>query len=872
VKFIRGRRRRDDELEEEIQSHMRMAEQDRIDRGEDPEQARFAVRREFGNVDMVTEVTREMWGWVLLERLGRDMRFGLQSLWKHPGFAITAILIISLGVGANTAVFSVVNELLIRPLPYADAARIVDLASMDRKTGENMLVSASDFKDWHDQSTAFAAMSLYSSSSAPTKAGSAAEYAETTWVSQEFFSVFQQHASRGRLFNDEDFINGNIAKVAIISESYWRNRCGADPHILGRTLRLSSTVLTVVGVLPGEFRFPNKTEIWIPLITRYYKMNHGAHNFQAVGRIKPGFSVETAQSEMSGIATRLERQYPLDNRGMDAKLTRLRDCLVANVRQSLLLLFSAVGTILLIAWVNLAGILLVRTTARTREMATRLALGASRRHLWSQLLAESAAIALPVAALSLFLAYFGRRALLALASKDISQLGSLSLDLPVLAFSAGLSMLTILLVSCVLAWHACRLNPNASLKQTSGRAMGSAGMRRLRALLVVGEIALSVVLLASAGLLIKSFYRLQSVDLGFHPQNILVMTASYPTSSADRREATRFFNRLHAEIESIPGVTAAGGIRSLPGNDAWSSGGYAVDHWPQLGSIAPEMLIKTAYAEVTPGTFHALGVPLIRGREFAESDTYDAPLVAIINQALARHSFSHQDPIGRTILCGMDDRTPQGMRIVGVVGDIHQFGAASPVLPMIYMPNLQHPLFTTKMNILARSTLDPAALAQAMRRKALKLSPDVPVKFTTLEAVQKEHMASARFSALLLGILAALALCLALVGIYGVMAYLVAQRSGEIGVRMALGASISTVFGMVLREGVRLTIFGLVLGLLGAAAATHLLGNLLFEVQPNDPSVYAGISLVLVLVTLAAVSVPAWRATRVDPVVALRLE
>lgn len=868
---LRRWRGRDSEIEDEIAAHLNMRKQDLVDRGESPERAGLHASAEFGNRALITEVTREVWGCAAIERFGRDLKFGLRSLAKHPGLTIAAVLIVALGVGANTAVFSVVNALLIKPLPYRDPDRIVDLSTVKKKTGENLLVSVPDFQDWHDQSTAFAAMSFYAGFSTPVKAGDIAEYAEAAAVAQEFFDVFRLSALQGRLFSAEDYLAADTARVAVIGESYWRTRCGSDPHVLGRTLRLSGTVLTVVGVLPDWFRFPGKTEIWLPLQLRH-KMGRGAHNFEAVGRVKPGLGIGAVQSQMSAIAARLERQYPSSNRDRTVKVTPLRDRLVAGVRPSLLVLCGAVGMILLIACVNLAGILLVRASTRTREMAIRMALGASRWRLVLQLLAESAALAVPVGVVSLLLAYVGRSALLALAPDEIGRMGTPPFDAGVLAFTAGLSMLTSLLFGCVPAWYACRLSVNESLKQSGGRAVVQTGTGRLRACLVTGEIALSVVLLAAAGLLIKSFARLQDVDLGFRPENVLVMTASYPASGpADAREATRFYSRLVAGVGSIPGVTATGGSRSLPSTRGWSFGGHWVDRHPPEGSALPEPP-ETLYTEVTPGTFRALGVPLIHGRDFAESDSYDAPLVAVVNQALVRYAFPNQDPIGRIIICGLDERAYRGMRIVGVVGDVRSLGPASPTLPAIYMPNTQHPGFATKMHILARSTVDPASLAQSMRQVAHGISPDVPVKFTTLEASLAENMAAARFRALLLGVFAALALCLAVVGIYGVMAYLVAQRSAEIGVRMALGAAPGSVFGLVLREGLRLTLAGLLLGLLGAVATTRLLANLLFEVKPGDPGIYAGLSLLLTAVALAAVSVPAWRAARVDPVVALRQE
>lgn len=862
-------RNRDSEIEEELQAHLALAIRDRLERGEPRAEAERNARREFGNRTLIAEVTRETWGWSLLDRLGRDFAIGVRGMRRRPGFVAAAVLMVALGIGANTAVFSVVNALLVKPLPYPDPDRIVDLSTVLKDTGESMLVSEPDFRDWHDQSTAFASMAFYSSFEAAVKAGAEAEYARAAAVTAEFFEVFAPRPAAGRLFGAEEY--QTVSNAAVIGESYWRNRFGGDARVLGRTIRLSDRTLTIVGVLPGGFRFPGRTDIWIPLhLTR--RMGRGAHNFEAVGRLKPGFSLEQAQAQMTAIAGRLSQQYPSSNRNCTVRITRLRDRLAGHLRPSLYVLCGAVGMVLLIACVNLAGLLLVRAAARGREMAVRIALGASRVHVALQLMMESLVLALPVAAVGLLLAHWGTKALLALAPAEVARLGEPGLDARVLAFALGLSVLTSLLFGAVPALHVRRVDLNEVLKQATSRSVGPGRAGRLRAGLVTGQIALSVMLLAGAGLLTKSFVRLQNTELGFRPESLLVMRISYPASNPESaRQATRFVSRLVAAVAALPGVTAAGAAHNLPGSESWSWGGHWADRRPPAGAARADAP-KTLYSEVAPGTFRALGIPLTRGREFADSDTHEAPSVAIINESLARHAFPDHDPLGRVIVCGLDERANRGMRIVGVVADVREYGPAREPLPAIYMPHTQHPGFSAGMQVVARSSADPSGIIQAMREKARELSPEVPIEFTTMEELLAENVAAPRFRTLLLSVFAVLALCLAVMGLYGVTAHLAAQRSGEIGLRMALGAGPVAVFRMLLREGLRLAAAGLALGLAGAAAAGRFLGSMLFDVKPNDPAVYAGLSVLVGIVTMAAISVPAWRATRVDPVVTLRRE
>jgi putative ABC transport system permease protein len=797
-----------------------------------------------------------------------DLKFALRSLLKNPGFTLLAVLVMALGIGANTAVFSVVNTVLLKPLAYQNPDRIVTLSSRWRKSGGHGQVSAPDYHDWQRQSSAFSAMAYYQNDLTAVTAGSSAEYGNIAMVTPEFFRIFGMQPVLGRSFTSQEQKPGG-APAVLISHSFWQSHFGGNAGALGQTVRMLDKTFSVVGVQPRGFHFPEKTDIWFPTSTFEETESRSAHNYRVVGRLKPDVSLEQAQAQMTSIGTRLERQYPASNKDKNVAVTRMRDEMVRNVHLTLYLLLGAVALVLLIACANVANLLLAKATTRTREIAIRAAVGASRSRIIRQLITESMLMALMAAAAGLILAVSGSAALVALAPADIPRLTETSIDGWVLAFTLGVSVIASLLFGLAPALHASRVDLNDALKQGGGRAVVGGGAGRMRGALVVAEIALSVVLLAGAGLLIKSFNALQNVALGFNPEHVLVMETSVPASDLkSAQRATRFYKDFLRDVAALPGVVASGATRATPGHTA-SDGGYWLDHLPpmdQLNVSAPQAV----FSVVTPGAFRTLGIPLRTGRDFNDSDTYEAPFSAIVNEALARKSFPGQDPIGRVIFCGMDSLN--AMTIVGVVGDVRQFGPAREPWPEIYMPYEQHPQPSTALSVLIRTTNDPSALQETLRRKIRERSPDVPVKFTSMDASLAENVAAPRFRTLMLGIFAAVAVCLAMAGVYGVMAYLVSQRSNEIGLRMALGASPRDISGLVLREGMLLAGAGLVLGLAGAIAATRLLTSILFEVKPGDPTTYAAVAVLLAIVALAASYIPAHRASKVDPLVALRQE
>ncbi|MBV8867739.1 MAG: ABC transporter permease [Acidobacteriaceae bacterium] len=694
--------------------------------------------------------------------------------------------------------------------------------------------------------------------------GSTAEYARVTSVSPDFFRVFAVKPLVGRFFTAEEMKRG-ASGAATISYTYWESHFGGDARALGQTLR-SAGLRPIVGVLPLGFRFPNNTDIWVSAVGP--PESGGGQNFLAVGRLKAGMPLEQAQTEMTAIARRLEQQFPESNRGRSVAVTRLRDEMVGNVRAMLHLLLGAVTVLLLIACANTATLLLGKATARTREIAVRAALGASRKRIVSQLVTESLLLALMAGFSGLMLAYWGSKILVALAPADVPRLAETGIDLWVLGFTSGISVITSLLFGLVPAFYALKIELSDALKQGKMRIETFGRMIGIRGILVVAEIALAVTLVSAAGLLIKSFVLLHTVALGFRPENVLVVRATVPAPPTAGIARTRqFFRDMLAQIAKLPGVLAAGATMAPPGY-VDSTGAYLIDHLPSQPdwSRAPSVVLSV----VAPGTFAALGIPLKSGRDFSDNDTLDRPFVAVVNEGLARKSFPNQNPLGRTIFCPFDSL--QGMKIIGVVGDVRQRGPEREPMPECYMSYGQHAFNGATLSLVARTIDDPNALTQTLRRLAQESNPDAPLKVTTMEAVLTENVAAPRFRTILFAVFAGLAVCLAMAGIYGVMAFTVGQRSNEVGLRMALGATTGSVVRLTLGQGLTLACIGLGLGLAGSIATTRLLRSMLFHVQPNDTLVYVAVAVMLGVVTVAAGYIPATRAANINPVVALRQE
>jgi putative ABC transport system permease protein len=864
------RNRVERELEEEFEFHVEQRIELEIARGLSPEEARSVAFRAMDGVEQRKEECRDTRRVNYIDDMLRDLRHAGRNLRRNPGFAALAVLIMALGIGANTAVFSVVNAVILKPLSYRDPDRIVTLSDFSKtreaSTGLSKQVSIPDFQDWQDQSSSFEAMAYYSSREAAVMQGSTAEYARVARVSAEFFSVFAIEPAAGRFFTAEERKPGSGGAV-MISYAYCQSHFGGDPRALGQTVRVYGS-RSIVGVLPPGFRFPEKTDLWIPKISDAKPEPRTGQNYLAVARLKHGVSLEQAQADMTLIATRLEQRYPESNKGLSVAVTRMQDEMVGDVRLTLYLLLGAVSMVLLIACANTGILLLGKATARIREVAVRAALGASRQRIVRQLVTEGLLLAFVAGALGLLLAYWGSKALVALAPADLPRLAETGIDRWVLAFTLGISMITSLLFGLVPALYASRVDLNDALKQGATRLVSGVGMARMRGALVVAEIALAAVLVSGAGLLIKSFVALHNVALGFRPENVLVMRATVPAPPAGGiARARQFFRDMLSQIGTLPGVVAAGATMAPPGY-VDSTGAYLIDQLPAQPdwTRAPSVVLSI----VAPGTFAALGIPLKSGRDFSDSDTSDRPFVAVVNEAVVRKSFPNQNPLGRTIFCPFDSL--KGMTIIGVVGDVRQRGPAREPMPECYMTYGQHAFNGATLSAVVRTVGDPNALAKTVRRLARERSPDVPMKFTTMEALLSENVAAPRFRTLLFAVFAGLAVCLAMAGVYGVMAYAVGQRSNEIGLRIALGATTGSVLRLVLEEGLALAGLGLALGLAAAAAGTRLLTSMLFRVQPNDPAVYLAVAFLLGIVALVASYVPARRASKIDPLAAIRQE
>lgn len=799
----------------------------------------------------------------------QDFRYAVRGLIKSPGFATVALLTLALGVGANAAVFSVVNAVLLRPLPYNASDRIVTLnATVPGRPPSDLYrqISIPDFRDWQAESSAFDAMAYYSAQRTAMTIGTSTEYAQVAGVSPEFFRVFDAQPVFGRLFTSDEVKPGSTG-AAVVGHAFARRYFGDAVRAVGQPIRVFGRSVSIVGVLPAWFDFPIDAEMWFPNATfgDPSRAPRGQRNFLAVGRRRADASLERAQAELSGITARLEQQYPASNKGRGLTVSRLHDEMVGDVRLMLYVLLMGVGVVLLIACANLATLLLARATARTQEIAIRSALGASRGRVIRQLFAEGGVLALISGAAGAILAVAGTRALVALAPGDVPRLDEVTVDARVLMFTLAVSLAAGLLLALVPALQTARINLEQTLRKGGTRGTVSGRKGYAREMLVSAQLALSVVLLATGGLLIKSFVALQQVPLGFRPENVLVADATVRNSNP-KNDATLFFRDLLREVSAMSGVVAAGATMAPPGRID-SDGSYHIDYLPKERTTTASQAVLSVIA---PGTFAALGIPLVRGRDFHDGDTLEGPRTAIVNEALVRQALPRQDPIGRRIFCSFDSQEP--MTIVGIVGDVRQQGPVRETRPECYMPYLQHFYNGSTLSLVVRSTIDSAALATSIRRHAQDLAPDVPLRFTTMEALLDEHVATPRFRALLIGLFAVVALCLAIIGIFGVTAYVVSQRTTEFGLRMALGASPSDVVWLSLKRGLIITTIGLATGLVAAGLTTRLIGSLLFEVKPFDPMTYLMVVGLLGLASLTAIYIPSQKSAEVDPLVALRYE
>jgi predicted permease len=805
-----------------------------------------------------------------MDQLKQDLRYAIRTLRRQPGFAATAMLTLALGIGATTAIFGVVNAVVLRPLPYAEPDRLVAIMHHWTRTGvRGATVSGPDFHDWRAQSRTIDRMAYYAGGEASVAAQGAADYATVMRVTPGFFDVFQVHAQIGRLLTDDEQRPGGPSSV-VITDAFWRRQFGGSPSAVGAIVRFAQRDFTIVGVLPAGFRFPARTDIYSAEQANVATMSRSAHNYRVVARLAAGVPIAQASAELAAIGQRLEQAYPASNDGKTVIVVPLQDTIVGGSRATLLVLMAAVGVVLVIACANVANLLLARAAARQREMVVRAAVGAGRARLMRQLLTESVLLAAAAGAGGVLIARLGVAAFIALAPADLPRLDEVAVDRAALMFTFGISLAASVIFGLAPALQLSSIHVAEGLRQggkgsSTGRRMGFA-----RHAFVVTQIALAVVLVAAAGLLGKSLVAMAAVDLGIDVERLVVLRTTVPVANlADAPRATAFYRDALADIRTLPGVLAAGAVTGLP-TAVRSNGGYWIEGGPgpeEQGIRSPQAI----FTVVTPEYFQTMRIPLRRGRDFSDGDRRGAPMVAIVNEALVRDAFHGRDPIGVTIRSGLDTLDP--MTIVGVVGDVRTWGPTRPVQAEIYMPYEQHPGPATALNIVARAaTGDALGLANTIARRIRARNPDVPVRLGTMEGTLAASAAAPRFRTALLIVFASVALVLAIAGVYGVMAFTVSRRVPEIGVRIALGATPGNVFALVLREGAILTALGLAIGLALARGGSGLVGGLLFGVTATDPWVLASVVAAVAASALAACVVPGRRALRVDPTVALRAE
>ena len=820
----------------------------------------------------------------------QDIRYGTRTLLRQPGFAFVAVLTLALGIGANTAIFSVVNAVLLRPLPYSHPDRLALINTTNLARGMTDIgTSLPDFRAWQSRNQSFDKIAAFSSDSFNISGTTEPERVPGVQASVDLFTVLGVMPARGRVFTAEEETFGRH-HVVILSENLWQRRFGRDPGIIGQTIMLNGEPYTIIGVMPRSFQFPDPTvTLWTPLAIADGSENSTRGNYwlSVVGRLKPEVSPAQAQAELDGIFRQLEQEGTIFI-GFGTQVLPLHEATVGGVKTALSVLLAAVVLVLLIACANVANLLLARAAARQREIAVRTALGAGRGRLIRQLLTESLLLGLGGGALGLFLAIWGVDVLIRL-GPNLPRLGEVTIDRTVLFFTFALAILTSVVFGLVPALQSSKTDLNETLKESGRGSIGSKS-RFLGSSLVIAEVALSFVLLIGAGLLINSLLRLQRVNPGFRTDHVLTLRVSLPEAkySKNRPELTTgFFHQLIDRVKALPGVESASMTSAMPLTNSGGVKLFTIEDWPAPKSL--DEVPNVQYRQVSPDYFTTLSIPVVEGRGFSEHDTPLTLPVAIVNETMARRFFADSDPIGKKLYLGPPEELvpagilPPGFRflhftIVGVVGDVRHDGLSQPLVAEIYTLHEQelaakfaYPLAT--MSLAVRTRTEPTSLVGAIRREVLGLDPEQPIDaVATMDELLSTSLSQARFSTLLLAIFAGVALVLAAVGIYGVMAYTVAQRTHEIGIRMALGAQASNVLALVIRQGLLLALVGTIIGLGGALGLTRVMTSLLYEVSPTDPLTFATDAVILIGVSLLACFIPARRAMKVDPLVALRYE
>jgi predicted permease len=864
------------DFDDELASHLSMLADDNVRRGMSLAEARRAAHLKLGATERLRETNRDLLGLPFLETFVQDVRYAFRTLKKSPGFTAVVVLTLALGVGANTAIFSVVYAVMLKPLPYTRPAELVDIGQVTADTKETPTGwSFANMDEMRGDSTTFAAVAGSNFHQLTLTGHGEPQAIDTAVVTGDFFKVFAVDPIIGRTLTPDDAKPGAPAQV-VLSENLWRGTFHADPAILGQPITLDKKQFTVIGVMPSRFRFPDLSaseQIWValpqdPLFGEWITRRAG-HWMGVTARLKPGVTLAQAQAELDGIALRQAQNFPEENKGWSAEAMPLQRSIVGDVRVALFTLLGAVALVLLIACANIANLLLTRATSRSREMAVRATLGAGRARIVRQLLSETAVLGLLGGVAGVALAYAGVHTLSALIPAGVSRVNAITVDANVLAFALVLSIVASAAFGLAPALFASRTDLQTSLREGEARAGESRSRRRMRTVLAAAEVALAMVLLVGAGLLIRSFAKATNVHPGFDAQSVVKAEVSLPRFAyATPQQWNAFNNQLLANLHAEPGMDRAAFAIPMPIANGIINLGFTIVGAPP---VSPGALQTADYVSASPGYFGVMNIPLLEGRAFTEHDVLDSPRVTVISRTLAQRYFPNSNPIGKKLSFAMPPDPDQPREIVGVVGDVRDVALDQNPGPMMYVPYAQAPF--PGVNVVVRSTLSTTQIAAAVRRSAAQIDKDLPVtEVQKLPDALTSSVDEPRFRTALLGLFAAIALLLAAVGIFGVISYSVSRQTHDIGIRLALGASPSDVLRMVLRETFTLAAAGLLVGIPCALAASRLIAHLLFNVSASDPLTLALVALVLASVALLAGYIPARRATSIDPMLALRHE
>jgi putative ABC transport system permease protein len=862
------------DLERELRSDLELEAEEQRESGLSSAESRYAARRAFGNPDVIREQTHEAWGWTPFERMAQDFRYALRQLARSPGFAVAAILTLALGIGATAAMFSLVNTVLLRPLPFPEQNRLMWLAMQDHSLPGIAPESLSypDYFDWRAQNHTFSGMASYVGGGITLELKGDSQRLEMQTVSSSFFQVLGVAPMLGRDFRPADETAGHHA--VMLSYSLWQSTFGAARNIAGQSITMDGRSYTVAGVMPKGFQFPLENPgpaLWISIASDVEGKKTSQRGFDVlglIGRLKPGVSVDQAKSDLSMIAGNLARAYPDTNKPYGSALVEPElESMTGDTRPALRVLFGAVTLVLLIVCANVAGLLLARGSRRSAEFALRAAMGASRAAIIRQLLVESATLSLGGGVAGVALAYWLLHAAVRLMPLDVPRMQDASIDGGVLLFVLAVSLVTGVVFGVVPAWRMSRSMPAQALRDGSRTVVGSSGRNRVHNGLVIAQTAVGLVLLVSSGLLIRSFIRILNVDPGFDPRHVLSARAGVSFNTVSHDQHLQFFQRALAHISALPGVQSASAGWPLPMSGIHATISFNIQGRPIAKGDEP----SEGLALAMPGYFETMRIPLVSGRTFGERDgVKDAPTI-IINQAFAKKYFRGENPLGRRIQVRLgDDVFESSIReVVGVVGDSKLMKLTAAAEPQYYLPYAQ--AVVTNPFLVVRSSGDPAILEDSLRAAIHEIDPGVPVyQVSTLENYLSKSAAQPRFQTFVLTCFAAIALVLAAIGLYGLLSYMVVQRTLEIGLRMAMGAQRSDVLGMIVRRGLTLALFGLGAGVVISAVMMRLLSGMLYGIRPYDPVTFAATAGLLLLVSVAASIVPAWRAARLDPIQTLR--